>query len=507
MTEAFRTYSHEHGGRAILLFLLFLLAIYNLTTSGFNSFALICVLPLGIVFIYAAFKWQNLAFWSLIFINYFIHFLAKNQWMPEVLPTSAHNELLEILLIAIALVDIRKEWHFGRSINLMFFAISLWTLLCIIELFNNTCGLGINVVGWFTSFRLLAIQLFYFVIVFSLYINSPQMLMKYLRVWACLSLFSAIWTFKMKYIGLTPAEHAWLYFGGPSKHLVSGIIRYWSTFSDAANYGCNAAATFISFFIIGLTSKIKKDRLFFIFVSLAVLWGMFQSGTRTAIVCIFAGLMVYVVLSKSVKIAVPVILLGVVSFCFLAFTNIGQGNNQIRRMRSAFTKNDASANVRDINKATIAKYMKDAPWGIGIGVGNGDVPARNKYVVMSYMPPDSEYVYIWIHTGRIGLTVFSVSMFLMFAGACWIVFFKLKNKSLIGIGGALCSAFAAIQLAAYANQVLLQYPNGLIFFGGLAIVYLLPYLEKDWESYEQLRVTEQKEKKRLKLEKKLASRV
>ena len=234
---------------------------------------------------------------------------------------------------------------------------------------------------------------------------------------------------------------------------------------------------------------------------------MFQSGTRTAIVCIFAGLMVYVVLSKSVKIAVPVILLGVVSFCFLAFTNIGQGNNQIRRMRSAFTKNDASANVRDINKATIAKYLKDAPWGIGIGIGNGDVPARNKYVVMSYMPPDSEYVFIWIHTGRIGLTVFSVSMFLMFAGACWIVFFKLKNKSLIGIGGALCSAFAAIQLAAYANQVLLQYPNGLIFFGGLAIVYLLPYLEKDWEIYEQTRLAKQEEKKRLKLEKKLASRV
>lgn len=507
MTEAFRTYTHEHGGRVVLLFLLFLLAIYNFTTSGFNSFAIICILPLVVVFVYAAFKWQNLAFWGLILINYFIHFLGKNQWMPEILPTSAHNELLEILLITIALVDIRKEWHFGRAVNLMSFAIFIWTLLCVLELFNDTCGLGINVAGWFTAFRLLAFQLFYFVIVFSLYINSPQMLMKYLRVWACLSLFSAIWTFKMKYIGLTPAEHAWLYFGGPSKHLVSGIIRYWSTFSDAANYGCNAAATFIAFLIIGLTSKIKIDQVFFICVSFAVLWGMFQSGTRTAIICIFAGLMVYVVLSKSVKMAVPIILFGLFSFCFLAFTNIGQGNNQIRRMRSAFNKSDASANVRDINKATMAKYLKDAPWGIGIGIGNGDVPARNKYVVMSNIPPDSEYVFMWIHTGKIGVSVFAFSMFLMFAGGCWIVMFKLKNKSLIGIGGALCCAFAAIQLAAYANQVLLQYPNGLIFFGGLAIVYLLPYLEKEWETYEQLRIAEQEEKKRLKLEKKLASGV
>jgi hypothetical protein len=176
-------------------------------------------------------------------------------------------------------------------------------------------------------------------------------------------------------------------------------------------------------------------------------------------------------------------------------------------MRSVFNKNDASAGVREINQATMAKYLRDAPWGIGIGIGNGDVPARNKYVVMSYIAPDSEYVYIWIHTGRIGITVFLISIALMLIGACWIVLFRLKNKSLIGIGAALCSAFAAMQLGAYGNQVLYQYPNGLIFFGGLAIVYVLPYLEKDWEIYEHKRLAKQEERKRLKLENKLASRV
>lgn len=155
----------------------------------------------------------------------------------------------------------------------------------------------------------------------------------------------------------------------------------------------------------------------------------------------------------------------------------------------------------------MAKYLKDAPWGIGLGVGNGDVPARNKYVILSYIAPDSEYVFVWIHTGRIGLTVFLISIFLMLIGACWIVLFRLKNKSLVGIGAGLCCAFAAMQLGAYGNQVLYQYPNGLIFFGGLAIVYVLPYLEKDWEVYELARLAKQEEKKRLKLEKKLASRV
>ena len=191
----------------------------------------------------------------------------------------------------------------------------------------------------------------------------------------------------------------------------------------------------------------------------------------------------------------------------LMFTEIGNGNQQIRRMRSAFDKNDASANVRDINKAAIKKYLQDAPWGLGIGSTQANIPANNKYRKLSDIPPDSEYVYIWVHTGVIGITVFLVCMLIMWLGACWIVMFKLKSPSLIGIGGGLCSAFIAIQLGAYANQILFQYPNGLTFFGGLAIVYILPYLESDWIKYEEQRLTKQEAKKRLKKIKKLAKRV
>ena len=85
--------------------------------------------------------------------------------------------------------------------------------------------------------------------------------------------------------------------------------------------------------------------------------------------------------------------------------------------------------------------------------------------------------------------------------------FKLKNRTLVGIGAGLCSAFTAIQLGGYANQVIYQYPNGVTFFGGLAIVYILPYLESEWSLYEEKRLAEQEERKRLRLEKKLAKRM
>lgn len=501
-------YAHENGGRVLLLFLLFLLAIYELLHSGFSTYATICLSPIIIISIYALFKWRMAAFWALIVINYFLQ--MKDSPIPSGIPMSLWDEMLELTLLAIAMIDIQSNPNFKKCLNIMFASTTIWCLFCTLQLLNDTCDMGINFAAWFTSARLMAFHLIWIILVFSIYISSPQILINYLRIWAGLSLFSAYWTWKQKNIGFTPTEYGWLYFGpGQVTHILNGgtLIRYFSTFSDAANYGCNAAASSVAFFIIAITSTIKWEKLFFLIISICVIWGMFQSGTRTAIFCMAAGFMVYVVLSKSFKIAIPFGIFFTLFMAFLVFTDIGNGNQQIRRMRSAFDKNDASANVRDINKAAIKKYLQDAPWGLGISSTQANIPANNKYRKLSDIPPDSEYVYIWVHTGIIGVSVFLFCMLMMWLGACWIVMFRLKSPSLIGIGGGLCSAFIAIQLGAYANQVLFQYPNGVTFFGGLAIVYILPYIEPNWIDYEQTRVAKQEEKKRLKLEKKLAKRV
>ena len=498
-------YSRENGGRVIILFLLFFLAMYQLITAGFPTFAIICFLPFIVLFIYLTFKGRMFAFWLLIVVNYFVQFMV----IPKPVPTSLPNELLQLLLLGIAIIDARQTPHFERCVNLMLPALIVWCTYCILEVLNDTCGLGINIAAWYTGARLMVFQLLYIFLVFSIYISSPEILMKYLKLWALLSLFSAFWTWKQQNIGFTAEETSFINGRGAATHVIQGgtLIRYWSTFSDAANYGCNAAAAAIAFLIFGITTKIKKNRWLFIIIALLVVKSMFASGTRTAIFCMIGGFAVFIVLSKSFKIAIPATIMGGILLFILIFTNIGQGNQQIRRMRSAFDKNDASANVRSINQATMKKYMSDAPWGIGIGMMSNNVPANNKYNLMASIPTDSEYVFIWLRTGRIGITVFIITMLIMLGGACYVVMFRLENPSLIGIGGGLCSAFVAIQLGGYANQVLFQFPNSLTFYGGLSIVYILPYLEPAWIEYEKKQLAEQEERKRLKLEKKLASRV
>ena len=402
-----------------------------------------------------------------------------------------------------------KESKFERTANPMLLALLVWCGFCTLEVFNDTCGIGIDVGSWYTSARMIAFQILYAFLVFSLYISKPNILIRYLFVWAGLALFAAFWVWKQQHIGLTASENAWLQTRGRSTHILQAgtLIRYFSIYSDAANFGIGIASTAVAFIIFGITSKIKKHKYFFLLTGAICAWAMFPSGTRTAIFCMFAGFLVYIFLSKSFKIAIPFTIFFVLFVFILAFTNIGNGNQQIRRMRSAFNKNDASAGVRANNQKAMKKYLAEAPWGIGMHIGYQNAPANNKYTFMATVPPDSEYVFIWIHTGIIGITTFLICTVIMIIGACWIVFFRLRSPSLRGIGAGFCCAMVSQQLGGYGNQVLMQFPNCLTFYGGLAIVYILPYLENDWIEYEKEQLAIQEEKKRLKLEKKRASRV
>jgi hypothetical protein len=96
---------------------------------------------------------------------------------------------------------------------------------------------------------------------------------------------------------------------------------------------------------------------------------------------------------------------------------------------------------------------------------------------------------------------------MMLFGACWIVLFRIRNSSLRGIGAAFCCAFIAIQLGGYGNQILMQFPNVVILYGGLSLVYVLPLIEPEFQALEDNRLQIQAERKEAKLKKKRESRV
>lgn len=496
--QSFSSSARDNGVKALGLLLLFAIALLSLRSAGITMYAIVCMVPIMGLLVYATFRHSLFLFGVLMVVNYFLMYASRCGWL--FLPVSIHTELVELMILAVALTGSGNP-RWSNMLNVMGAAVTIWVAFCVLEVLNDSCGIGINLGRWYTGARLMAFQLLYAFVICSIYLYSPKRLRLFIIMIALLSLFAVFWAWKQKNFGFNGYEKAFLVYAART-HFVNGIIRYFSVFSDAANFGINMASCSVMFIILAITSRLPRHRVFFAVTGALCLWAAFTSGTRTAIVCFIAGMMVYIFLAKSLKIAVPVIVVFGLFVFMLAFTNIGQGNSMIRRMRSAFNPEDASLGVRDANKEALSKYMNDAPWGIGIGLEQTDVPPFNKYKIVSQIPPDSEYVYIWVRTGAIGITVFLVTTAIAWLGACYIVFFRIRNPSLRGIGAAFVCAFASIQLGGYANQILMQFPNVLLFYGGLAIVYILPKMEDEYSDYEAQLIARHKERVRLRAEKK-----
>ncbi|MBQ4392576.1 MAG: hypothetical protein II826_05625 [Prevotella sp.] len=496
-------YTQNHGGRVIVLFLLFLLALYQFWAVGFTGFAVVASIPAVLLFIYLAIKGTDTLFWYIFTMNYFVMGLQRYGFIP--LPITVVMVLPQIFLLMVLVFTNRPTK--SSLLNPMSIGIALWTFYLILQVFNDTCGLPLSIGDWLMNMNFYAL---YFIIAFAIVnkvVNTPGHIMRFLRLTAYFSIAAAFWAWRQQTFGWDTAENAWLMGGAMRTHIIGGSIRYFSFFSDAANFGCNMGAVAVAFYILGLTSKLRKDKILFLIAAAASTYGFFVSGTRSGLMCFIVGGALYLILSKSFKLTIFAAVMGGLFLFFMMGTTIGQGNMQIRRMRSAFDSDDASKNVRDINKEALAKYLKDAPFGMGININEESIPAFNKFKVVYETSNDSTYVFFWQRTGIVGVYIFAFMNILILLGGSFVTLFRLQNKMCKGIAAAFCCAFLAIQAGGYANHILLQYPNLILFYGGMAIVYLLPAIEKDFIAYEDNYIAIQEEKKRLRLEKKKQSRV
>ena len=503
MNKTYATSGNHIEGRVIVLFLLFLFALYTLTTSGIVVYTAICVIPAIAIFIFLALKHQNALFWYIFSMNYFVMGLVRYGYIP--IKVTVVTVLPQVLLILALIIHPKKGKNsLGTP---MLFAILIWASYLIIQVFNETCGLPVSIGDWLTNLNFFA---FYFILAYILIskvINTPENIMRFLRLWALFSLIATFWAWRQKTFGWDQTEWRWLMSGGMRTHMIGGSIRYFSFFSDAATFGCNMGASATLFYILALTSRLRKDKNLFWITGIACTYSFFASGTRSGLVCFIVGIFLYVFLAKSVKLTATVLILGGAFIFIMAFTEIGQGNMQIRRMRSAFNTEDASLNVRDLNKQALKKYLQDAPFGMGINIDEGRIPKFNKFKVVQETSNDSTYVFFWQRTGIVGVYIFATMNIIILFGGCVIAFFRLRNKACRGIAAGLCCSFLGIQAGGYANHILMQYPNLILFYGGMAIVYLLPAIESDYIAYEEKIIAEIEEKRRLKQEKREKSRI
>lgn len=425
--------------------------------------------------------------WYLLFVvNFFVMAIIRYRNIP--IPVSLFVEVFYLICIISVLINSRFQGNSKRMVSVMLGLYAPWLLYSIFEVGNGSAEIpfGTIVGRWFAEVRTMAFQVLYgMLICAAIFVRKAQIRTVY-KVWGICIIICTVKTLMQQYIGFDSKELQFLNEGGArNTHFINGIIRYFSLFSEAANYGCNMAASTVVFGAVALSAKLKREKIFFAIVTVCCLYGLLASGTRTGIFVLAAGALVYAVLSKRKSALITTLVLGGSFFAILMFTNIGQGNNMIRRMRSAFNKEDASLAIREVNQQAMRNYIRELPLGLGAGIRGEDVPPSNKNHYLAVVAPDSTWVYVNIHYGDIGKFIFLFSFLAMIIYAGYIVLFKIRDPELQGLLAALTSGAAAMLIAGYANQIQLQYPNCFLFFGQLMIVYLGPDIERRQEE-EQL---------------------
>lgn len=388
--------------------------------------------------------------------------------------------LLSLVVILFQLIHtLHRRSDATGSRNGMLYLFLCWGLFCVVQLANPN-----NVQeAWNIAITHYLVYPVVCAILVPIAIRRTQDLEWLLILWSLFILYAAAKGYWQKSHGFNSRELHFLYvLGGAKTHLIWSGIRYFSCFSDAATYGVHMAMAATTFGISVFYVRSFRLKIYFTLILLAALYAMGISGTRAAIAVPFAGLALFILLSRNFKATFIGIVALLALFAFFRFTTIGQGNEYVRKMRTAFTPTqDASYQVRVNNRKQMAELMKHKPIGYGMGLSKGERFGPKERMPF---PPDSWLVSVWVENGIIGLTLYLLIHAALFAWCSWILMFKIMNGRLRGLLAAWLCMAAGFFVAAYVNDVM-QYPSPILVFTAFALCFAGPAIDRNLPAPEE----------------------
>ena len=369
-----------------------------------------------------------------------------------------------ILIVIHGLILKNIEWKYCN--NLMTWILIVWAIFCLLEVVNPTAVFD----GWYLS-RLLMYGGLITSIIASLTVNEFKQVKALLLLYSIFTLLAVVKCYMQKTFGFDYAEQAWLEEGSKSTHIIATGIRYFSFFTDAGNFGSNMGCAGIVFALVAFCINNKGLKVYYFIVSAFSIHAMMLSGTRGAMIVPLGGIALYIIISKNIRaMAIGGISLAFI-YVFFAFTTIGQGNAEIRRMRTAFNPDkDPSYIVRKTNRAILGAYLKNKPFGEGLGL-SGVENKRTSYRLTTSIPHDSWYVKIWVETGIVGISLYLVSLVAIVGRSMYILMFKVRNPEVRGILGAMLCGIFGMMLSAYGNAFWGQFPTMILSYIFLALCF------------------------------------
>ena len=382
--------------------------------------------------------------------------------------------LLFIAWLALLFQDKKKDW--SPLNNDVMIITSVWFGLVMLEVLNPESN-GFEC--WFYAMRGDGFyQLLAFGLVFMLFKDRKRM-DSFLKLATWLSIVGTLWGLRQMIFGVDAAEYAWLYVEGYAfTHMLAGVLRVFSFYSDAGQFGSSQAMFALMCGIIAFGVKTKKDKIFYGVAAIMTFIGFAVSGTRGAIAVPAVGILVYLFLSKNFTVLMVGLSCAIGAFVFLKYTTALQNVEQIRRMRTAFNPDDASFLVRLNNQKTFGRHLATRPFGGGIGAAGYWGYRFAPYSLLGNTATDSYYVKIWAETGIIGICL-HLFMFGYFVGKGGFVVWHLRDPVLRAKIAGMYSAMCGIMMSSYGNQVYSQMPTGMLMGIMIPIIFLAPQYDED----------------------------
>nr|WP_315172271.1 O-antigen ligase family protein [uncultured Flavobacterium sp.] len=450
------------------------LLIAKLKTVGIG---LLIALMFLVFYLYKLFTNPILGFYTAIGLNFLI--LGLTRYITGLPLGFAIDGVMILTFLAVIFSRFREKVDWSPANKDITFFAGIWLLYCIFQLVNPEAQ---SVEAWIAG-RGLGFYFFFFLVLTFLFIDTHKKLDMLLYVWGVFSIIATLNGMKQLFIGVDAAEQAWLDAGANQTHVLFGKLRVFSFFSDAGQFGGNQGYTGVVAIIYAMTKK-GFAKVFLIVVGVLGLYGMIISGTRGAIGVPLAGFMTFFVLRKNIKVLLFGVLILAMFFVFFKYTSIGNGNDQIRRMRTAFDPNEPSLQVRLNNQKIMKAYLASRPFGGGIGHAGDKAQRFLPNAFLSHVATDSWYVLIWAELGIVGLLFHLFILFYVIGKASYKVMFTIRDPITKLKMSALISGMAGVMAASYGNAVLGQMPTALLIYATMAIISNPEIFEADQKKKE-----------------------
>ncbi|MBL0356113.1 MAG: O-antigen ligase family protein [Chitinophagaceae bacterium] len=419
----------------------------------------------GVIYVYLLFTRPIIGLYTAVALSFIL--IGLGRYVKDLQVGLGMDAILMLTYLALFMKRFNERINWSPAAKDITVLAVVWFGYSLFQLVNPEAH---SIAAWFSG-RGVSLYMFLLVPLTLMFINTNRKLDFFLYVWGIFSMLaSAKGIVQMKF-GVDNAEQAWLNEGNYKTHILFGQLRVFSFLSDAGQFGGTQAYAAVVATIYSMAIKNNRPKkLFFVAVALLGFYGMIISGTRGAISIPLAGFMTFFILRKNIRVLGFGVALLALVFIFFRFTSIGQGNDQIRRMRTAFDPNDASLQVRLDNQKILKRYLASRPFGGGIGHGGVKAQKYLPNAFLSKVATDSWYVLVWVEQGIVGLLLHLFILFYTVGRASYKVMFKIRDPLLKLKTSALIAGMAGVMVASYGNAVLGGMPTGMLIYISMAIM-------------------------------------